>query len=122
MNKQKDKNQHSLHLAVAAATLGMSMGINPDTVLASPTLTVPLSNEDAGVAHEPLRLAAEYMDSGNTGFQAEPQMDERPGLASPEVKQPGVRNFKFFRPGTAFPKVEQPGVQFPKVEQPLEDR
>ena len=122
MNKQKDKNKHSLHLAVAAATLGMSMGINPDTVLANPTLAVALSNENDGVAHEPLQLAAEYVDSGKTGYQAEPQMDARPGLATPKVKQPGVKNFKFFRPGTDFPKEEQPGVQYPKVEQPLEDR
>lgn len=93
MNKQKDKKQHSLRLAVAAATLGMSMGVNPSVVLAGP---------DTGVAHKSSQVAAATVDYGKIDHKAGSTM--------------GVK------PGTAFPKVEQPGVQFPKVEQPVKRR
>ena len=116
MTKQKDKNQHSLRLAVAAATLGMSMGVNPGVVLASPTVAEPLPNED--VAQEPLQLAAGYVDYGEIDYQNAAPMGAGPDAAYPKVEQPGGQYQNYKQPGVQYPKVEQPGVQYPKVEQP----
>ena len=108
MNRQKDKNQHSLRLAVATATLGMSMGVSPGVVLASP---------DTGSVHEPVKVAAANVDPGRINPQPTPAMDARPGTVFPKVEQPGVQHTKVEQPGVQYPKVEQPGMQYPKVEQ-----
>ena len=115
MTKQKDKNQHSLRLAVAAATLGMSMGVNPGVVLASPTVAEPLPNED--VAQEPLQLAAGYVDYGEIDYQNAAPMGARPGAAYPKVEQPGGQYQNYKQPGVQYDKHTQPGVQNMKFDQ-----
>ncbi len=97
MNKQKDKNQYALRLAVAAATLGMSMGISPDVVLASP---------DTEVGQEPVRVAAANVDYGKIEHRTDPKAHVKPGAVFPKVEHPGVQYEKFDQPGVKFPKRE----------------
>jgi hypothetical protein len=108
MNRQKDKNQHSLRLAVATATLGMSMGVSPGVVLASP---------DMVSVQEPIQVAAAKVDPGRIDPKVVPAVDTRPGTVFPKLEQPGVQHYKLEQPGVQYPKVEQPGMQYPKVEQ-----
>ncbi len=107
MNKQKDKNQYALRLAVAAATLGMSMGISPDVVLASP---------DTEVGQEPVRVAAANVDYGKIEHRTDPKAHVKPGAVFPKVEHPGVQYEKFDQPGVQNIKIDQPGVKFPKRE------
>jgi len=109
MNKQKDKNQHSIRLAVAAATLGMSMGVAPGVVLAS---------SDTAVSNKPLQVAATKVNPAKGNRQVKPTLDTKPGVAYPKIEKPGAQFDKYERPGTQYWKYERPGAQFPKVEQP----
>ena len=104
MSKQKDKSQYSLQLAVAAATLGMSMGISPSIVLASP---------DTGGEQESLQVSDPKVQQPG-GVWPKIEQVQRPDTVFPkveQVQQPEVQNIKF-------DNVQQPGAQFPKVEQP----
>ena len=109
MNKQKDKNQHSIRLAVAAATLGMSMGVAPGVVLAS---------SDTAVSDKPLQVAAAKVNPAKVNRQVKLTLDTKPGVAYPKIETPGVQQHKVTNPGAQFFKYERPGAQFPKVEQP----
>lgn len=87
----------ALRLAVAAAALGMTMGISPAAVLAVPAVAV---GGDSATATEPLRLAAGYM-----------KFDDIKGESQAGAMPPN-------RPPAVFPKLERPATAFPKVEMP----
>ena len=115
MSKQKDKSQYSLQLAVAAATLGMSMGVSPSIVLASP---------NAGVTQEPLQVSTLNVQQPGVQYDKHSQSGidlskvEQPGVQYDKHSQSGIDLSKVEQPGAAYPKVEQPGAAYPKVEQP----
>jgi len=144
MSKQKNQiNQpparggqdHSLRLAVAAATLGMTMGVNPNDALAIPTQAEQLPIEAVSTEVAPgaanikddkvIRLAkkeapeAAFMKvEKNEQPVTVPSTMERPGKVNHKVKQPGKIPQKRERPGKVYPKVEQPGKVYPKMERP----
>ncbi len=107
MNKQKDKNSYSLRLAVAAATLGMSMGVSPDVVLANP---------DTEVGQEPVQVAAADVNYWKFEHQADPTVRARPDAVFPKVEHQGVQYDKHTQPGVQDLKFDQHGAQPPKTE------
>lgn len=131
---------HSLSLAVTAASLGMTMGINPSDVLATPEQVERGVKEDSAATTETQRLAAGFMkvdDIKGESLDREKKHKkpiavypkvERPGAVSPKlgsptavfpkVERPGVEFHKVGKPVAVFPKVEKPGAVFPKVESP----
>ena len=123
MSKQPLDHQHALRLAVAAATLGMSMGIQPSETLATPSQVEPNPNETATKTPEPIRLAgvfAKYdgvdgesakavQKPGAEFHKVEPAAAGYPSAAYPKVEQPAAG-----RPGAAYPKVETPGTTIPR--------
>ena len=110
---------HPLSLAVAAASLGMTMGINPSDVLATPEQVEKEAKVSTAVISETQRLAAVYVKiDGIKGESSDKKKKNKPTAAYPKVERPGTAFPKVEQPGAKFPKVEQPGVAFPKVENP----
>ena len=127
MSKQQIDHQHRLGLAVAAATLGMTMGIQPSETFATPSQAEPTPNTSATQTPEPMRLAAVFakydgvdgesakatqgpiQKPGAEFHKVEPAAVGYPGAAYPKVEQPAAG-----RPGAAYPKVEMPGAAMPK--------
>jgi hypothetical protein len=135
MNKGKDRSAdtskpvrhaRTLGLAVAAASLGMCIGISPGDVLGVSAQTEPTKNS---IDSEPQQLAAAFLkidgvpgESNTGGTPARPgrsiQKAEQPAASFPKVEQPAASFPKVEQPAASFPKVERPGASFPKVEQP----
>ena len=99
---QSERRDQTLRLAMAAATLGMTMGISPGDTLAAPAYAI--AETENTIPSE--RVGAEF-----------PKV-ERPSAVFPKVERPAAAFPKMEKPGAEFPKVEMPGAAFPKVEKP----
>lgn len=138
MSKPERMHDHKLRVAVAAATLGMSMGIQPSQTLARPSQPGPSPNESAAATPEPMRLAAAFAKYDGVDGESDKAAQEVRGAdqlkheavdrGSIPMQKPGAEFHKVEpaavqRPGTAYPKVETPAAQrpsaaYPKVEAP----
>lgn len=146
MSKQKSRGRGSavrqegqdpsLRLAVAAATLGMTLGIPPASVLAAaapePTplersyvdLDAP-RGDDGAQKQKPVQVPRRVGKPDVAGHETEkptavfPKVEmlketdsaeKRPGAQQHKVRKPAVAGHKAERPVGAFPKVEKPGA------------
>lgn len=124
--------EQAVRLAVAAATLGMTIGISPCIVLANPwnpgqaDQSIPSAERFALKDSKAVDLIttpgagyAKFDGPGSKNLKI-----EQPGALFPKVEQPdavfikGETTQDVEKPAAVFPKVEQPSSAFPKVEQP----
>lgn len=127
MSKQQIDHQNRPRLAVAAATLGMTMGIAPSQTFATPSQAASNPTNSPTETPEPMRLTAVFakydgvdgesakatqgsiQKPGTEFHKVEPAAAGYPGAGYPKVEQLAAG-----RPGAAYPKVEMPGAAMPK--------
>jgi hypothetical protein len=110
------RHARTLRLAMAAASLGMCIGISPGDVLAVSAQREPV--EDS-FRTKPQQLAAAFPKIDGVSGESNPgSIQTSPGQSIQSAEQPGASFPKVDRPAASFPKVEQPGASFGKVEQP----
>jgi hypothetical protein len=100
------RHARTLRIAMAAASLGMCIGISPGDVLAVSAQREPIKDS---FNTEPQQLAAAFLKfDGVDGESKTDSIPTRPGRSIQKAEQPGA----------SFQKVEQPAASFQKVEQP----
>lgn len=98
------RHARTLRLAMAAASLGMCIGISPGDVLAGSAQKEPIKD---GFNTEPQQPAPTFPKfDGVSGESKTDSIATSPGQSIQSTEQPAA----------SFPKVEQPGTSFGKVE------
>jgi hypothetical protein len=101
---------------MAAASLGMCIGISPGDVLAGSAQREPMKDS---FNTEPQHLAAAFPKfDGVDGESKTDSIPTSPGQSIQSTEQPAASFPKVHRPAASFPKVEQPGASYGKITQP----